>query len=565
MPIANYGFAALYAAFLPLAGISIGEIQSFLGRMRSAQADGSKESLRRFIGELTGVFPECLSSQDFYEGLGKELRSILSKSASQKLSSFSDERLGRSLFNGNASFSSVKQAIWNPGDHRKYLAQVLKNLSVSVTEGIQACDLKKNAQLISALWERKKLQDQDVYIHLGMILKGIFSEINPKLVKKLSHLELGKALFTQEYSKFLPLVLERMGISAKTVTTMDDLRGNPTLIRCIWARNKEAIHGRVFGSRGMNAIAKAQQLHLYELLGSKDVAHRAYAEKQSEGLFKELEAGAKENRFICGLYFVTGLLGAIFTGLADSVYAGLGFLFCFTTMWIADFLSFQKTCESESPVGKWDRLYIWSHFLLGSLAVITATLFLTGVVGAATYGTGGLFLPIAILLIGSVWMGVDIWSLFQIEHRKERYKRNHPKLEHFLQKVSSQASFEEKEEMFHKLPKLMQRQILSAGLDKTGAAKDIYASWNMEPLITPQRLRKVAVSTQDLSLVKEVDPITHVNFLTHPNKKIFMQNLYNQWTRDGQKKILQRIDRVEGRLKAAVELVLGKTRPLQVT
>ncbi len=558
LPIATYGFGALYAAFLPLAGISIGEINGFLGRMKSAQASHSKEPLRRLVGELTGVFPESMPSQDFYEGLGKELRHILNTSLQPQLSSFSDASLGRSLFSLNASFSSMKQALRGPGDHSKYLPDVLKNLSISVSSGIKAHDLKKNAEVISALWARKKVQEQDVYIHLGMRLKEVFSEIDPKLVKKLSHEELGKALFTQEYRKFLPLVLERMGISAKTVKTVGDLQGDQILIRSIWAKSKEVVLGRVFGSKAMSAISKAQQMHLYELLSSKEVADQEYAEKQTEVLFKELDMGARENRLVWGLYFLTGLLGTIFTGLADSVYSVAGFFCCFVFMWVADFMSFLKVCESDGPVGKWDRLYVFSHFLLGAAAVTMATLLLIGVMGAVTYGSGGLFLPIAILTIGSIWMGVDIWSLFQIEERRARYKEAHPTLQDFSQKVSSKASFEDKEEMFHKLPKLMQKQILLSGLEKTGSAKDLYASFDIQPLVTQKRLRKVAQVTQELSLSKDADPITEKNFFIHPCKKIFIQNLYNQWARDGQRKILQRIDRIEGRLQSAVEAVMEK-------
>jgi hypothetical protein len=562
--LATYGFGALYAAFLPLAGVGVGEINRFLGRMQSVQASDSKESLRRFVGELTGVFPESLPSHDFYEGLGKELRKVLNTSLKKDVSSFSDVSLGRSLFHLDASFSSMKQALWNPGDHSKYLSAVLKNLSISVTDGIKAHDLKKNAELISAIWARKTLQERDVYIHLGMHLKDLFFEIDPKLVKKLSHEELGKALFTDEYRKFLPLVLDRMGIAAKNVTKVSDLQGNQILIRSVWDKTNEAVHGRVFGSKGMSAISKAKQLHLYELLGSKEPSDRAFAEKQSEVLMKELRAGAKENRFILGLYFVTGLLGTIFTGFAESAYSVVGFFCCFVFMWVADFISFQKVCESEGPVGKWDRLYVLSHFLLGVFSTTIATLFLIGVIGAVTYGTGGLFLPIAILMIGSIWMGVDVWAFLQIEERRAKYKKNHPTVQHFLQKVSSKASFEEKEETFHKLPKLMQKQILLAGLERTGAAKDLYTSFDIHPLATPERLKKVALTTRAVSLSNEVDPITEKNFFTHPSKKLFVQNLYNQWVRDGQKKILQRIDRIEGRLQAAVESVLENVRPTAV-
>ena len=554
-PIAAYGFGALYASLLPISGICLSEIYGFLDRIQSARAQGSQESRRRFIGELVGVFPDSMPSKDFYEGLGKELRHIVGASQS-----FSDESLGRSLFARNASFSSLRQSLWYPGDHSKYLPQVLKSLSISLTSELKAHDLKKNEDLITALWSRKLLKQEDVYIYLGLKLKELFSEINPKLVKNLSHKELGKALFTQEYQKFLPILLDRLAISSKDVKRVEDLQSHPHLIRAIWGREKEAIHGRVFGSRGMKAIAKARDLQLYDLLNSTNDMDRLYAEKQSEILLKELETGAKENRLMFSLYLLTGILGTAFTGIADSAYNTIGFFCCFAFMWAADFINFRKSLESEGSPGTWDRLYVMLHLFLGACSVTVSSLLLSGTFVAANFGTGGLFFPVAILSIASVWMGMDIWALFEIDRRKAKYRENHPKLEHFLEKVSSKASFEDKAEMFHKLPQLMQKQILLSGLEKTGAGKHLYASLDVGPIVTKESLGKAVSKTQDLVLASDTDPITEENALKHPLKQVFMKNLCREWVLDGQKKILRRIDRVEGRLRSAVESVLQKTK-----
>ncbi len=406
---------------------------------------------------------------------------------------------------------------------------------------------------------KKIISKQDLYVHLGQQVRSMINEIDPELAGSLTDRKLGKALFTR-YSDFLPHVLNKMGIQKADNITLPGLRRNQEIVQKVWAKEKGVIHQRILGSKGMELVGKAQGMHLYELLSSKDPETRKYAEMTSKELMDGIQGSAKEERYVMVAYLVMGVFGVACTVLSNFIVSPLitlGLFVCYLAMSYGDWKGFQAYLESDGPNGKYAKEYVYFHLALGVLSIATAI--------TLTVFTGGMFPIAAIAAVGVVWLLMDLYLIRQINLREKKYNSEHPTLQAFLDHLESLDLTKEEglPEMFHKLPRIHREKILEELLkiDPTFAKglKTFELKDSKEPLVAlgEQLYEKDSFFTLNSSdsdyvripfaikdtnelLISSESPLKLENVKTHPCRDLFYKTLYNLTARDEQLEVLKK-------------------------
>jgi hypothetical protein len=429
----------------------------------------------------------------------------------------------------------------------------------------------------------RDLSKKDVYVHLGMELRSMVKEIDPKLGREFSDKKLGKALFTNRYNKFLPTVLHRVGASfSNRDITVNQLKKDKGLIQVIWAREKQAVFERILGFKGMEFVQKASEMNLYGLLSNEKT--KAYAQEVSKGLIQDLEKCSKKQKQTMVSYFFAGALGTIFTGLSITAAASMpalmlvcdiGFLAVSLMMGYGDFQCFLETYKAGGPIGEYAKPYVLLHFVLGVAAIATAA--------TLTTLSGGTFPLISLFIIGSVWMASGIGMMILLEKRGKSYDVEHPTLANFAQQVgSSKLSilYKESLEMFSKLPKLQREAILKRllqdykhlqlyanGLDTfspllsketvEGKRKRIYKKLKGDKLV------KESFELANKKLLASSHPLTEESLSKHPCSHIFYKTFYDKLAKSEQEKFIARAGKVK--LLEVITKLLDKNLKVQNT
>lgn len=438
----------------------------------------------------------------------------------------------------------------------------------------------------------KSLSEKDVWNHLGMELRSLLNEIDPKLAKKLSDKTLGKALLENEsYKKHLHTVLSRMGVDGSS--TLEDLKTKPALIQFVWHKENQKIHSRIVGAKGMELIEKAKAMGIYDLLQKADT--KEYAQSSAQKLLGDLKTAAEEQRPIMIAYLISSVFGAVFTGLGFAVQSpmivaatALGFLVCFLTMTYADGLAFWESYKAGGAAGEYSKTYLALHLTIGVLAISAAI--------AVTVFTGGLAPVAVIVAVGAMWIAMDIWMYFFISKQEANEKIERPTMKQFMEDLKKEGmDIDALIQMFHKLPKT-QRQAILAWIEENKPKKELFplgdqgysfplismlldslrsppVSTNTEELKTRDKLlseeemRLAYQECLDKKLIERAFKIANEKLLTqeklfdkegldkHPCKSLFYQVFYNELAKEEQAIYLE--ENIET-LKKNAEILLKK-------
>ncbi len=421
----------------------------------------------------------------------------------------------------------------------------------------------------------KPVSDKDIYVHLGLELRSMLREIDPKLGLKLSDKKLGKALFKEKYNKFLPTVLTRMGANLESKgLNVEKLKSNQGLVQTMWAREKQVTYERLFGFEGMQLVQKAKKMHLYELLSNEKT--KEYAEKTSENLLKELAVCSKKQRQIMIAYLITGVIGVVFTVLSDVFLAPLdvlicniGFFTCYLVMGYADLRCFLESYKAGGAIGEYAKPYVLFHFALG-LAAITTAAVLTSV-------TFGGFPVICLFVIGAVWMATSVGMLVLLDRREKKYDIDHPSLEKFLERLNQSKMgvvYKETIEIFHKLPKIQREAILKAliknhkelkryskelktfSIDSSLAKKSLEEKGRRLYLETKdQKIRDKAFELANGNLIGDGILLDEKSLTTHPCRDMFYREFYNELAKAEQQKFCERagVEKIKDELEKLIK------------
>ncbi len=425
----------------------------------------------------------------------------------------------------------------------------------------------------------KRISIQDIHTHLGLELRSMLNEIDSMLAAKLSDKKLGKALFKDQYKKFLPTVLNRMGIDPTDKDLkVESLIDNKELIQRVWAKEKSVIHTRVLGFKGMQHIRKAKEMHLYELL--LDDSTKEYAQSAAKELLQELKVCSKKQRHISIAYLVAGSVGATFSVISkafifplETAVSKVGFLVFFLLMGYGDVCDFLEVYKSGVRAGEYAKFCAGTHLALGVVAVsaFAVTLSILG---------GGI--PIAsLIIIGGVWISLDVWMLLLLNRREKEYVLEHPTLGEFLDLLNrGNTDYLSKEalEMFHKLPKLQRESILRSLVKsnpvvmkvcsrklKTFAIQGSLLEESLESkgrrLYNEQNINQ-QVSKHSFELANKIltgkgCPLDKDSLNTHPCKHLFYKTFYNEQAKADQQKFCETVGKKH--LKFAVEKIIGSS------
>jgi hypothetical protein len=429
----------------------------------------------------------------------------------------------------------------------------------------------------------KSISNRDIYTHLGIELRSMLDEIDPNLTTRLSNKTLGKALFDEKYSKFLKPILNRMSIKAdESSLSLESLKKNKELIQNIWAKEKSFVFDRILGFRGTKLIQRAKEMRLYEQLG--DVKTKEYSEVAVRELFQELKNCAKEERLTSLIYFSAAAIGGFFSVIAktfilplETAISKVGFLVFFLLLGYGDLREFMEVYKSGVRAGEYAKFFSGTHLLLGVLAL--------SAFAVSSVLTGGALPLVSLLIVGGVWISVDISMLYFMHKRDKEYKEDHPSLKEFLNKLES-TDFDylsqETLEMFHKLPKLQREAILSTLLQSDQEVMKVYASklrtFNDQSLFEcktlegmgrllykdPKKDKKIVEKSLEKAnqiLIGKSSPLNRETLATHPSSHLFYRTFFNEVAKSEQQRFCLSVGKK--RLQNAVRKVIGTSLPLK--
>lgn len=424
----------------------------------------------------------------------------------------------------------------------------------------------------------KEISERDLHVHLGQQLRALLDEIDPELAAKAWDSDLGEKLFQDEkYNNLLPAVLSRMGIVTNNLTS-DSLKTNGDVARMVWAKEQKARYDRILGSKGSDLAGRAKEMRLYELISNE---HTKAKEKEvAARLLGRLRTCAKDQRFRMIVYTISGFAGALFTILsytmspAYAVFYSAGTLASYIGVAIGDTIGLKRAFASDGPVGSRSKQYLMFNLAIGVIALATAS--------ALTAMTGGVFPVAAIVIIGLVWIIMDLYALYLAYEKEKAYRAEHPTLEMFLEQIQKNGSLniplEKMEEdhplkMFHKLPKVQREAVLKSVYDclksvvpefinelhtlsshphqdEASEGKRLYD----ELFCHNKTLSRRALQQANKVLPELDDELTEKNLDEHQSRNLFYKAFYSEVVKRDQRKLFKKAGNTY--IKEAVEKVI---------
>lgn len=222
---------------------------------------------------------------------------------------------------------------------------------------------------------------------------------------------------------------------------------------------KEMKAQRALGGQAFEKIKKAYETGLLERLEATDLAVKAAALSEAEGLKSDVSSALIKNLFIYGAFVLIGVLGAVVTVATIGLFAlppGLAlvmtiltFVLAFTMIGIDGY--FLKTGLESGAPAQHDKLFV---------AVITVVMVLSmGLAAGLTFGFALPLLPfIFAMIIGGAALCLAGYVLFhKLPQREKKWNEDHPDLEvlekALLETEPNSELDERTEQLFKKLSK----------------------------------------------------------------------------------------------------------------
>ncbi len=419
-----------------------------------------------------------------------------------------------------------------------------------------------------------KISKRDLYVHLGQQLRSMLDEMDPELTAKLWDKDLGRMLFKdKDYKKMLPAVLARMGIEADDLS-LESLKTNSDVIQKVWAKEQKVRYDRILGSKGSELVGRAKEMNLYDLISNQKT--EKYGVEVAQRLLGKLKTCAKDQRHRMIAYTISGFAGALFTILAytaspaHAIVYSVGTFLSFVGIAYGDFIGLRKAMASEGPVGSQEKRLLKFHLALGVAALILAI--------ALTVLTSGIFPVAAVVIVGLVWICMDLYALRLANEKEKAYNAEHPTLEMFAEQIKKDGSLntalkqmkgEHALKMFHKLPKVQREAILRSIYDNLSAIdpkfikklrtfpsdkSEAFEGWSLYNEMSTQNkdLTKRALKQANKILIGK-KKLEMGNLETHENRDLFYKAFYQEFVQREQRNLLRRAG--SSRLLKAVEKV----------
>lgn len=211
---------------------------------------------------------------------------------------------------------------------------------------------------------------------------------------------------------------------------------------------KEAELSRIIGSKNLAALKNAQKNGLLERLSSKDENVRVCAELEAQKILKAITTSVSRSSMWNGIMAASCFIGtAIMIAIALSFgvaillnpYALMAIavisIICYVGMLIGDGGFWWDGMHADAPVGTSDRAYSYAGLALSVASTGLALAFCSTPLGLAT-----------ILVIGVLWIAVDLISLHLLNERDKKFKAEHPELLDFEKEIQALKAIQEKAE-----------------------------------------------------------------------------------------------------------------------